>query len=78
MMIRGELVEPFHSNYSYTIYKHQLDFWSPTNTDATYPRLAGIGSVSKWKSSINYVDIDDFVEQIPYSETQNYLKKVLE
>lgn len=36
----------------------------------------GIGSVSKWKTNLNYVDIDDFVEQIPYSETQNYLKKV--
>lgn len=36
----------------------------------------GMGSVSKWKESINYTDIDDFVEQIPYSETKNYLKKV--
>ena len=46
MMVRGELVEPFHSNYSYTIYKHQLDYWTPTNTDAKYPRLAAIGSAS--------------------------------
>lgn len=36
----------------------------------------GIGSVSKWKDSLNYVDVNDFVEQIPYAETQNYLKKV--
>ncbi|MEI8128878.1 MAG: transglycosylase SLT domain-containing protein, partial [bacterium] len=36
----------------------------------------GLGSVSKWKSDLNYYDVDDFVEQIPYSETQNYLKKV--
>lgn len=36
----------------------------------------GIGSVSRWKASINYEDSDEFVEQIPYSETQNYLKKV--
>lgn len=33
------LVEPFHSNYSYAIYQHQLDFWTPTNTDARWPRL---------------------------------------
>lgn len=33
MMLRGELIEPFHANYSYNIYKHQLDFWTPTNTD---------------------------------------------
>lgn len=36
----------------------------------------GIGSVQKWTANLNYVDADDFVEQIPYSETQNYLKKV--
>lgn len=36
----------------------------------------GLGSVSKWQNNINYFDTDDFVEQIPYQETQNYLKKV--
>lgn len=36
----------------------------------------GIGSVSNWKENLNYIDVDDFIEQIPYSETQNYLKKV--
>ena len=40
MMLRGELIEPYHANYSYTIYKHQLDFWTPTNTEARWPRLA--------------------------------------
>lgn len=36
----------------------------------------GIGSVSKWTQNTNCYDIDDFVEQVPYAETQNYLKKV--
>lgn len=36
----------------------------------------GIGSVNNWKSSIYYQDTDSFVEQIPYPETQNYVKKV--
>lgn len=36
----------------------------------------GLGSVSRWQDSLKYVDVDDFVEQIPYFETQNYLKKV--
>lgn len=36
----------------------------------------GIGSVSRWTEELNYVDADDFIEQIPYAETQNYLKKV--
>lgn len=46
MYVRGELVEPFHSNYSYCIYQHQLDFWTPTNPDAQYPRLSAPGSPS--------------------------------
>ena len=36
----------------------------------------GYGSVSRWKENLSYFDIDDFIEQIPYPETQNYLKKV--
>lgn len=46
MMIRGELIEPFHANYGYTMYKHQLDFWTPTNTDARWPRLTDISDAS--------------------------------
>lgn len=46
MFLRGELVEPFHSNYSYVIYKHQLDFWTPVNTDARWPRLSAPGTAS--------------------------------
>ena len=46
MMIRGEMVEPFHSNYGYTMYEHQLDFWTPTNTDARWPRLTDISDPS--------------------------------
>ncbi|MBE7702429.1 MAG: tetratricopeptide repeat protein [Cyanobacteria bacterium SIG28] len=37
----------------------------------------GIGSVKTWMSKINYSDTDEFVEQIPYPETKNYVKKVL-
>jgi len=44
--VRGELIEPFHSNYSYCIYQHQLDFWTPTNPDARWPRLVAPGSPS--------------------------------
>lgn len=47
MLVRGEIVEPFHENYSYVIYQHQLDYWAPTNTDAQWPRLTAIGSTSQ-------------------------------
>lgn len=46
MFIRGEQVEPFHVNYSQVIYQHQLDYWTPQNPDARFPRLAASGSQS--------------------------------
>lgn len=46
MFVRGEQVEPFHVNYSQVIYQHQLDYWTPQNPDARYPRLAASGSQS--------------------------------
>ena len=46
MMIRGELIEPFHQNYSYAIYQHQLDYWTPTNIDGQWPRLTANGSTA--------------------------------
>lgn len=36
----------------------------------------GIGSVTNWFSKLIYNDTDEFVEQIPYPETKNYVKKV--
>ena len=36
----------------------------------------GVGSVTKWKQSLDYSDTDSFIEKIPYDETQNYVKKV--
>ncbi|MES2893767.1 MAG: TonB-dependent receptor [Bacteroidota bacterium] len=45
-MVRGEQVEPFHFGYGGTMYTHQTDYWTPTNPDATYPRLAEAGSAS--------------------------------
>lgn len=37
----------------------------------------GVGSVTSWFTKIKYNDTDEFVEQIPYPETKNYVKKVL-
>jgi TonB-dependent starch-binding outer membrane protein SusC len=45
-MIRGEQVEPFHFGYGGTMYRHQTDFWTPTNPNAEWPRLAEAGSPS--------------------------------
>ena len=45
-MIRGEQVEPFHFGYGGTMYEHQTDYWTATNPNAKYPRLAEAGSSS--------------------------------
>lgn len=37
---------------------------------------AGPGAVKKWVNNYKSNDLDEFVEDIPYSETQNYVKKV--
>lgn len=39
-------MEPFHFNYSQVMYQHQLDYWTPLNPDARYPRLSASGSQS--------------------------------
>jgi len=46
MFLRGELVEPFHYNYGQTMYQHQLDYWTPINPNAKFPRLAAVNSPS--------------------------------
>ncbi|HZL10351.1 MAG TPA: TonB-dependent receptor [Prolixibacteraceae bacterium] len=47
MLIRGELIEPYHFNdYGGTVYDSSSDFWTPQNTGAKYPRLAERGSAS--------------------------------
>lgn len=37
----------------------------------------GRSSVINWIEKLNYEDMDDFIEKIPYLETQMYVKKVL-
>jgi len=34
-------------------------------------------SVMRWRKNLQYKDLDDFIEKIPYPETQMYVKKVL-
>ena len=36
----------------------------------------GEGSVNKWIKTLNTEDLDEFIENIPYDETRNYVKKV--
>jgi TonB-linked SusC/RagA family outer membrane protein len=46
MAIRGETIEPFHGGYSFVMFEHQLDYWTPANPDARWPRLTSPGTAS--------------------------------
>lgn len=71
MMLRGELIEPFHGNYCYNIFKHQLDFWTPTNTDARWPRLTAPGSTSNRNNYGNGQGSDLFLLDGKYLRLKN-------
>ncbi|MCX8065106.1 MAG: transglycosylase SLT domain-containing protein [Candidatus Hydrogenedentes bacterium] len=38
---------------------------------------AGPGKITQWLSNRKFSDLEDFIENIPYMETRNYVKKVL-
>jgi len=46
MALRGETIEPFHGGYSFVMFEHQLDYWTPSNPDAQWPRLTAPGTAS--------------------------------
>ena len=60
-------------NYYYAFVKSMLAGYDVSSV-AAYN--GGIGSLQRWKNSLYYNDTDEFVEQIPYPETKNYVKKV--
>jgi soluble lytic murein transglycosylase len=59
--------------YHYAAARSQLDGIELSSV-AAYN--SGVGAVKQWKQSLNYYDPDLFVEQIPYQETREYVKKV--
>jgi TonB-linked SusC/RagA family outer membrane protein len=68
-MIRGEQVEPFHVGYGGTMYEHQTDYWTPTNPEAKYPRLAEVGSAA---NTNNYrTGSDLFLFDAAYARLKN-------
>jgi TonB-linked SusC/RagA family outer membrane protein len=68
-MIRGEQVEPFHVGYGGTMYTHQTDYWTPTNPNAKWPRLAENGSAS---NANNYKPGSDiFLFDAAYARLKN-------
>jgi soluble lytic murein transglycosylase len=57
-------------------YSDLRSFLSGFDVSAVAAYNGGAGAIQRWKSSLYYNDTDEFVEQIPYEETQDYVKKV--
>jgi soluble lytic murein transglycosylase len=51
------------------------EFGSYSHALAAYN--AGEEAVGKWMQKGNYKSIDEFIEDIPYNETKNYVKRVI-
>jgi TonB-linked SusC/RagA family outer membrane protein len=48
--------QPFHSvSFQGTIFQHQLDYWTPENTDASYPRLTSNGVLNNYAASSYWI-----------------------
>lgn len=77
MLIPSSLFNPYQNikigNYYYEFLRSNLEGHDISSV-AAYN--GGIGSLQRWKTSLIYNDTDEFVEQIPYPETKNYVKKV--
>ena len=39
--------------------------------------MQGPGRVSEWVDEIGYYQFDEFIEKIPFTETRNYVKRIL-
>ena len=60
-------------------FTYLVDFFKKDESLAILAYNAGPGNINKWLNdkNINFDDIDTFVENIPYLETKNYIKKIL-
>ncbi|HEY6913836.1 MAG TPA: SusC/RagA family protein, partial [Paludibacter sp.] len=79
--LRGESVEAFHNNNEGPVFDFHMDRWTPTNPDATYPRLT-VGAESTnnaaksnfWIQNGAYVRLKNI--QLGYTIPASLTKKV--
>ena len=73
----SQLTDPKNNVQLGTFYLRSLldEFHSLAHMLAAYN--AGELAVRSWQQRFDYLSVDEFIEDIPYSETRNYVKKVL-
>jgi TonB-linked SusC/RagA family outer membrane protein len=78
--LRGDIVEAFHNNEEHAFVQHK-DRWTPTNPDATYPRLTASTSTNSnntaysdyWLFDTKYLRLKNL--QIGYSLPESWISK---
>lgn len=60
-------------------FKYLIDYFKGNEMLAIVSYNAGPGNINKWMNNpeINSGDVDEFIENIPFLETKNYIKKIL-
>jgi TonB-linked SusC/RagA family outer membrane protein len=79
--LRGDIVEAFHNNEEHVFVQH-LDRWTPTNPDATYPRLTASTSTNAnntaysdyWLFDTRYLRLKNL--QIGYTIPQSLVERI--
>ncbi len=57
-------------------FSHLMDIFNGNEALCVLAYNSGPGSVKKWLSQNKNKDFDEFIENVPYPETANYIKKV--
>jgi len=69
LWLNNQLTRPFQYEYG-TIYAHQLNYWTPENTDPEFPRLYSIGS-RNGNYAANYSRSDRYLFNGAYLRVKN-------
>lgn len=72
------LIEPDYNIHLGT--KHLRELLDQYQQDTVYALAAynaGAGAVSRWRKGFGHLEKDEFIENIPYQETRDYVKKII-
>ncbi len=64
-------------HYGTAYIRHLLNYFDGELPLVVAGYNAGPGAVDRWREQFGHLDLDEFVEQIPYDETRGYTRKVL-
>jgi len=54
-----------------------LDQYQQETVFALAAYNAGSGALSRWRKGFGHLEKDEFIENIPYQETRDYVKKII-